>query len=545
MDLNNLSANLTNTLAEKPSIATLATVLLSFTGFQDWLKLFLLGGVFETCRRTAFQAWDYVVDSLWITVDLEEGDDSYDWMMVWLSQHPAWTKARKLAISTSSFGLESPVDSYGNEKPISRKVRFVTAYDYMFALWHKRRYIRVMRSKAEGMSYHATRSLHLSIFGGTQQIIQDIVAEAKECWEKAKAEHISVYASDARNEWRLITSRPKRPLASIILDSGVKEAILEDALDFLDSKEWYSERGIPFRRGYLLHGAPGSGKTSLIQSIAGELNLDVYVISLSRAGLDDNSLQELISDLPEQCIALMEDIDAAFHQTINRDLPGEGGETEDTKLSNPSGNPQERCSRISLSGLLNALDGVGAQEGRLLFATTNRYEALDPALRRPGRMDVHVEFKLASQYQVGELFKRFYLPTPRTTSRRPLFKDTQNPGDEPRNPKASDSGYNTPADSETEKLIDVELPSDVQDQSLSAIARQRKRGVDISLEELDIFVERFKESIPERVFSMAALQGYLLLHKNQPHRAVECVGSWVGEEISKREARKPSEGEVR
>lgn len=81
-------------------------------------------------------------------------------MMVWLSQHPAWTKARKLAISTSSFGLKS-TDIYGNEKPVNRKVRFVTAYDYMFTLWHKRRYIRVMRSKAEGMSYHAARSLHL------------------------------------------------------------------------------------------------------------------------------------------------------------------------------------------------------------------------------------------------------------------------------------------------------------------------------------------------------------------------------------------------
>lgn len=238
----------------------------------------------------------------------------------------------------------------------------------------------------------------------------------------------------------------------------------------------------------------------------------------------------------------MEDIDAAFHQTISRDLPDEGEEAEDTKPSKPSGNPQERCSRISLSGLLNALDGVGAQEGRLLFATTNRYEALDPALRRPGRMDVHVEFKLATQHQVGELFKRFYLPTPRTTSQRSSSKDTPTPGDEDCNPKSSDSGYNTPADSETEKLIDVELPSDVRDQSLAAIARRRKRDIDITLQELDILVDRFRESVPEREFSMAALQGYLLLHKNQPHRAVECVGKWVGEEISRREARKSSEG---
>ena len=80
MDLNNLSANLTNitnTLAEKPSIATLATILLSFTGLQDWIKLFLIGGIFETCRRVVLQAWHNIVDSFWITVDFEDGDDSY------------------------------------------------------------------------------------------------------------------------------------------------------------------------------------------------------------------------------------------------------------------------------------------------------------------------------------------------------------------------------------------------------------------------------------------------------------------------------------
>ena len=91
-----------------------------------------------------------------------------------------------------------------------------------------------------------------SILCGSHKSVQDILTEAKECWQKAREEQVSVYASDARNEWRLVTSRPKRPLKSIILDAGVKEAILEDALDFLDSKEWYSERGIPFRRGYLL-----------------------------------------------------------------------------------------------------------------------------------------------------------------------------------------------------------------------------------------------------------------------------------------------------
>ena len=270
--------------------------------------------------------------------------------------------------------------------------------------------------------------------------------------------------------------------------------------------------------------------------------MDVYVISLSRTGLDDNSLQELISDLPERCIALMEDIDAAFHHTLSRDIPGEGEEPEETKHPSRLATPQDRSSKISLSGLLNALDGVGAQEGRLLFATTNRYEALDPALRRPGRMDVHVEFKLASQYQVGELFKRFYLPTPRTsTTRRSSSTDTPTSKNEDDGRKTPDSGYGTPVEAEAEKLVDIELPSEARDQSLTVIARQRKRDVTIPVGELDILVDRFKGMVPERKFSMAALQGYLLMHKNRPYQAVECVGKWVEEEMTKREARKSSE----
>ena len=131
----------------------------------------------------------------------------------------------------------------------------------------------------------------------------------------------------------------KRPMKSMILDPGMIDLVLNDAKDFLASKEWYAERGqslvfqlrlwssltsvsplgIPHRCGYLLYGAPGAGKTSLIHSIAGELNLDVYILSLTRMGMDDST-----------------------------------------------------ASRITHSGLLNALDVIGAHEGRILFPTTNK-----------------------------------------------------------------------------------------------------------------------------------------------------------------------------
>jgi mitochondrial chaperone BCS1 len=57
---------------------------------------------------------------------------------------------------------------------------------------------------------------------------------------------------DRNNNWRHVACRAKRSLRSVVLDPGIKDLVLDDARDFLDSKQWYSERGIPFRRGYLL-----------------------------------------------------------------------------------------------------------------------------------------------------------------------------------------------------------------------------------------------------------------------------------------------------
>jgi len=209
----------------------------------------------------------------------------------------------------------------------------------------------------------------------------------------------------------------------------------------------------------------------------------------------------------------MEDIDAAFHHSINR-----AEENLEKKLLTGDNTPAPSSSdapKISLSGLLNALDGVGAQEGRLLFATTNRYETLDAALRRPGRMDVHVEFKLASQYQAAGLFKRFYMPDKKATATRIENISDDGEGDK-------DSGYATPL----KKLVDVELPEG--EKLLPSCEKE------LGLVELALLGEKFKECIPDREFSVAALQGYLMMHKGRPHDAIEFVDAWVQEEKAKR-----------
>ena len=186
------------------------------------------------------------------------------------------------------------------------------------------------------------------------------------------------------------TPRRKRPLASVVLDKGVKEDIVNDARDFLARRQWYVDRGIPYRRGYLLYGPPGSGKSSFIQALAGELDYSVAMINLSEVGVTDDKLAFLLTKLPERSIVLLEDADSAFVNRRRRDTDGYSGGT------------------VTFSGLLNALDGLSAGEERIAFLTTNHVELLDPALIRPGRVDMMVRIGEATRYQAAQMWDRFY-----------------------------------------------------------------------------------------------------------------------------------------
>jgi mitochondrial chaperone BCS1 len=262
-------------------------------------------------------------------------------------------------------------------------------------------------------------------------------------------------------------------------------------------------------------------------------------------GLDDTSLNALISALPEQCIAIMEDVDAAFTHGLTRDAtgteledphhrgrqrrgrPSSNDGPDDYQGQDRGGNSEAKDARITLSGLLNALDGVSAQEGRLLFATTNRYQSLDPALIRPGRMDVHVEFRLASQYQARELYKRFYLPD---------APDEPTTDDE----RSNDSGYVTPtkdsSDSPASPISSktIGIPDDPPPTYNGTT--HSERAPKLSKKEIERLAEQFAARIPGREMSMASLQGYLMSYKTRPLQAVDDVDRWVEDQCEGRDA---------
>jgi len=195
--------------------------------------------------------------------------------------------------------------------------------------------------------------------------------------------------------WATAGARPSRSIDSVILPHNAAAQLLADARAFVDSEAWYAQRGVPYRRGYLLHGTPGSGKTSLITAIAGELQLPVYCLSLSAQGLDDAALQMLLSQVnaATRVILVLEDVDTAF--TPVHATAGAGGEAQ-------------MGGRLSFSGLLNALDGLVATEGRLLFMTANDPSRVPPALVRNGRVDEWMCFGPAVPEQAERIYRRFY-----------------------------------------------------------------------------------------------------------------------------------------
>ncbi|VDD95637.1 unnamed protein product [Enterobius vermicularis] len=194
-------------------------------------------------------------------------------------------------------------------------------------------------------------------------------------------------------EWRRY-GKPlrKRPLNSVILERGLSKKIQMDFEEFCRSAEWYAKRGVPYRRGYLFYGPPGTGKSSYITALASHYGFSICSLSLSERTLDDERLKHLLNTPPSNSLVLLEDIDVAF---APRDV------VQNSKA-------YEGLTRVTFSGLLNAIDGVGCTEERILFMTTNHVEILDPALIRPGRVDVKCNFGLCTTDMIFQMLEHFY-----------------------------------------------------------------------------------------------------------------------------------------
>ena len=172
-----------------------------------------------------------------------------------------------------------------------------------------------------------------------------------------------------------------------------KATLMADVEAFLGSEATYRRMGLSWNRGYLLHGPPGCGKSSCVSAMACTYRLPVYSVNL-REVKNDEELRSMFSSLPERVMVVMEDVDCMTNSVLKR---------TSANIDQEKGN-----SSVTLSGILNVLDGIETGGGRLLVMTTNHKDALDPALVRPGRCDVHFKIGYSTFHHV-EFLTKLYL----------------------------------------------------------------------------------------------------------------------------------------
>jgi len=274
------------------------------------------------------------------------------------------------------------------------------------------------------------------------------------------------------------------------------------------------------------------------------------------------NLMSLLSVAPSKCIILIEDIDSAFptRTSASDDTDDasseEEGDGEEGALERPTSrrtNPPR--SWVTLAGLLNALDGLISEEGRIVFATTNFIEVLDPALIRPGRMDVKVQYNLATHEQIIQTFSRFYPAHGLAFRGRSRQQGQKGDGYTGATQETSDiitaNGDNKKHDKEIPPTGMPEMPvrhNDAQVEEspvpnpaagpkveLVGGVKSRRGHHGLSAEVLQGLGREFANRVPAGTYSIAQLQGFLMTRKNNPHGAVEDVEGWMEEQRRQRQ----------
>lgn len=572
--LTQLPANLLEAFI--PGYSIISKFLLDVLGFDVTLVVSICAlafGLYTALKFIWKHAYAQFQEHFMSFISIDSDDDIYDHVMTWLQGQKMVKTSRSLVAKTSQQSIWDLEDDDEEMEALDQDVLLnfsnwdakvppeFQPYFGSHRFFHKGRYFEFNRSTKPvmhqgwaGSFFQTDETIQLTCIGRSTQPIKDLLRECRDQYLNTRKASTIVRRpapkenrSRGRSVWNTVATRPSRPLDTVVLDRVQKEALLADINEYLhpSTPRWYANRGIPYRRGYLFAGPPGTGKSSLAWAVAGVFGLDIYCISLVEPTLTEEDLGIMFTSLPRRCVVLLEDIDSAglakrqnpegsgaASEGIGAKAEGEktgaeigaeiaqaiksANKTEKSKNSSNGSNEG-----ISLSGLLNAIDGVASHEGRVLVMTTNFPDKLDDALIRPGRIDMRVDFTLATRYQIRELFTRMYSP------------DRHNPAMAQSVQVDSDRGLSTghlhrrkPSKLEPVKA-DAHTPPHTPRSSTPA---GNDEAVPYTKVEdparIASIASQFAERIPESVFSPAEIQGFLLTRKKEPFRALAEVDSW-------------------
>ncbi|WAO93443.1 Hypothetical protein NCS54_01099100 [Fusarium falciforme] len=429
----------------------------NLTGYTQFMCLFALVAFL---KPYVFELRDWFIQRCTTTIYIKRSDETHDMVQAWVSSRRLDDAARSMLAK-----IRTKQDSTREKHLEGKKALQYAPWEGSFLFRYKCNVLQYRTTLVE-QGFHKEEQISITC-AGRSSVLKDLLEECRTAYLNESKNKTIIYGH--RDEyWRKEKAVAARPLSTVILDKKQKEPLIKDIQDFLnpETRCWYSDHSIPYKRGYLLHGPPGTGKSSFSLSVAGELDMDIYVISIP--SVNDRMLKSLFAELPERCVVLLEDIDAAG-AACSRDT---GSEDSD---SGTDARPKRKG--VTLSGLLNVLDGVASQEDRVLVMTTNHPKKLDQALTRPGRIDMEVEFQLANRGIIKDIFRFMFW--------------------------------------EPEKQ------------------REHERVVESQ-------ADQFASKVPESEFSPAEIMSYLLPHRSCPAAAVENCGRWVDGLLKEKQGKRDS-----
>ncbi len=353
------------------------------------LLLMIIGGAGVYLRAVPERLWEWCVHQVTMQITVKDEDEAFIWVKEWFLEQKFLRRVRRLDMDTTLRGEQvSLVPAPG------RHWFWHAGRPFVAEFWRS--------EEARGWSPKRTEWLTFSTVGRSQTRLRKFVAAIAESHERRVRSTSSVFYYDTY--WIKAAGYVARRLDTVVLKPGEKEHLVEDVERFKGAKSRYLQLGIPYHRGYLFYGPPGTGKTSLASALARRFGMSIYAVNLN--DFSDKSLKQAMNEVPPGAVILFEDIDCMSSQKARPEppdwpLPGEPEEEDEkSKAAARSG--------VTLSGLLNVLDGFSAPDNVLFIMTSNRIEALNPALLRPGRIDYRLYMGEASDEQKAELYRRFY-----------------------------------------------------------------------------------------------------------------------------------------
>lgn len=341
------------------------------------LALGIAGALIGLVHKLWPTVWNLVKRTFVVTAVIDNRNDVFQAAIKWLNALPYCKESHYFTVTQENSSTAST----------GRVPKLLFSPAPGWHLMRRGRHFMSFFRELDMSKITPVETLTISMLGARRRDFDAMIDEMMQASYGQMMGRTQLFTPDSwGDEWKLHSTKPKRKIDSVILSNGVRDKIADDVRQFLAQQERYESLGVPWRRGYLLHGPPGTGKTSLVFALAGELDMGLCTLSLTNRKLNDQNLADLMQRTPPQSIILLEDVDSFF----------QARQKVDEKME------------LSFSGLLNAIDGVAAQEGRVVFMTTNHHGLLDPALIRPGRIDVAYELGKSGKSELRQMARRFF-----------------------------------------------------------------------------------------------------------------------------------------